>query len=594
MRETVDTTHAGRIAQLESALDEMAAKVEVVVADNERLAALAASLESDLSEAAAALAAALAERDAAVAERDKVVSQVLLANARAYGARSEKVLPHQLGLFNDMEAAYEPSAAEPAAEEAARPRRRRKRRECVDWSKYETVVVEHRLEGEAAVCPACGSEMSDMGCEVKRVFKIRPAHVYVEEHRRRKGVCRECSRANEADGGQTPVRIVRAEMPEVTPIEGSCASASLVAYVLDRKYRLGLPVYRIAADLRASSGLTLSRQTLAGWVVKSWRRWLSLVFSRMKDRAMESDILHIDETRIQVLKEPGRKPSDMSWAWVFCTPASFDVPVCLFKYDPSRGADVPCAFLPQGWRGTVVTDGHSAYSALMARRPGDVARVSCLVHVRRKFMDALAGKEAGGTVSEAAVARINEMFHVDNGFDGLPPEERAAARARELKPLLDGFSEWLEGLAPDVMEGTLLAKAVAYARNQLPFLYNALRDGRLPIENNRAERAIRPFAIGRRAWLFSDTQAGAEASCGIYSIVTTARANGLMPMRYLEWLLDAMPNTPDVDDPGVLDGFMPWSPSVPDSCRMTPAESAAPDPMGEPVADVDPGTLDEE
>ena len=579
-------TPAERIAQLESAMAEMAAKMDAVMSDNERLASLVSSLESDI-------AAVAAERDAAVAERDKVISQILLANARAYGSKSEKVLPHQLGLFNDMEAAFEPSAPEPEAEEVARPRKKRKRRECVDWSKYDTVVVEHRLEGDAASCPACGSQMEDMGYQVKRVFKIRPAHVYVEEHRQYKGVCRECSRANEADGGETPVQVARADMPEVTPVEGSCASASLVAYILDRKYCLGLPVYRIAADLRASSGLTVTRQAMAGWVVKSWQRWLSLVFSRMRARAMESAILHIDETRIQVLKEPGRKPTDMSWAWLFCTPASFGVPIYLFKYDPSRGNGVPHAFLPEGWRGTIVTDGHSAYSALMDRRPGDITRVSCLVHIRRKFMDVLNGKEAGGTASEAAVAKINEMFHVDNGFDGMAPEERAAARMRELKPLMDSFSEWLEGLAPTVMEGTLLDKAVTYARNQFPYLRNALSDGRLPIENNRAEQAIRPLALGRRAWLFSDTQAGAEASCGIYSVVTTARANGLMPMRYLEWLLEKMPNTPDVEDALILEGFMPWSPGVPESCRMTPAEAAKPDPMAEPLVDVDPNALDE-
>ena len=284
----------------------------------------------------------------------------------------------------------------------------------------------------------------------------------------------------------------------------------------------------------------------------------------------------------------------MSWAWLFCTPASFDVPIYLFKYDPSRGNGVPHEFLPEGWRGTIVTDGHSAYSALVERRAGDIARVSCLVHIRRKFMDVLSGKEAGGTASEAAIARINEMFHVDNGFDGMEPDERAAARMRELKPLMDSFSEWLEGLAPTVMEGTLLDKAVIYARNQFPYLYNALPDGRLPIENNRAEQAIRPFALGRRAWLFSDTPEGAEASCGVYSIVTTARANGLMPMRYLEWLLDEMPNAPDVEEESALERLMPWSPDVPESCKMSPAEAAGPDPMAEPLVDVDPNALDEE
>ncbi|MBQ9003629.1 MAG: IS66 family transposase, partial [Eggerthellaceae bacterium] len=371
---------------------------------------------------------AIAERDAAVAERDRVISQILLANARAYGSKSEKVLPHQLGLFNDMEAAFEPSAPEPEAEEVAKPRKKRKRRECVDWSRYDTVVVEHRLEGEDASCPACGSKMEDMGYQVKRVFKIRPAHVYVEEHRQHKAVCRECSHANEADGGETPVQIAKADMPAVTPVEGSCASASLVAYVMDRKYCMGLPLYRISSDLRASEKLTVSRQAMAGWVIESWRSWLSPVRDHMKSLLTAHTRLHIDETRVQVLKEPGRKPESMSWAWVFCTLGRDGPPIYIFKYDPSRGHEVPHAFLPKGWKGAIITDGHKAYNALMDKRPGDIVRVSCLVHILRKFKDVLKGakKPVRNSAAEKAIAMIDRMFMVDNDFDELPAGERKA------------------------------------------------------------------------------------------------------------------------------------------------------------------------
>lgn len=223
--------------------------------------------------------------------------------------------------LNGAEAAFEPSAPEPEAEEAARPRRKRKRRECVGRSEYGAVVVEHGLEGEGASCPACGSQTEGAGYRAKRVFKICPAHVYVEGHRQRKGACRECGGANEADGGETPVQIVKAGMPEVAPVEGSRASASLVACILGRRCCLGLPVCRMAADLRAPSGLTVTRQAMAGQAVKSWQRRPPLVLSRMRARAMEPTVLRIDETRMQVLKEPGGKPTDMSWARPFCTPA---------------------------------------------------------------------------------------------------------------------------------------------------------------------------------------------------------------------------------------------------------------------------------
>ena len=296
-----------------------------------------------------------------------------------------------------------------------------------------------------------------------------------------------------------------------------------------------------------------------------------------------------------MLKEPGRKPQSMSWAWVFCTAGRDGPPIYIFKYDPGRGHEVPHAFLPKGWRGTIITDGHKAYKTLMDKRPGAIARVSCLVHVLRKFKDVLKGakKPVRNSAAERAIAMIDRMFMVDNGFDELPADERREMREAKLRPLMDEFSEWIAEIAPQVEEGTLLHKAVVYAQNQFPYLYNALADGDLPIENNRAEQAIRPFALGRRAWLFSDTQAGAEASCGIYSIVTTARGNGLMPMRYLEWLLEELPNTPGAGDPKVLERFMPWSPEVPESCRMTPAEATEPDPMAEPLVDVDPNVLDE-
>lgn len=606
MQETVPTTPEETIARLMSELaeatalaEESAAKADVLARDNERLAAENVRLQSDNSSLelkVASLESALARGRA---EFDKVVSMLMLANARAYGARSEKVRPEQYSLFNDMEAALEPEAPEPAAEEVAAPaepkKKPRKRRERVDWSKYDTVVVEHGFQGGNPTCPACGSEMSDMGYQVKRVFKIRPAHVYVEEHRQAKAVCRECSRANEADGGETPVQIVRAEMPAVTPVEDSCASASLVAYIMDRKYCMGLPIYRISSDLRASENLTVSRQAMAGWVIESWKLWLSPVRDLMKSLLTAHIRLHIDETRIQVLKEPGRKPESMSWAWVFCTAGRDGPPIYIFKYDPGRGHEVPDAFLPKGWKGTIITDGHKAYNALMDKRKGAIVRVSCLVHILRKFKDALKGVKNPPRDSAAAraIAMIDLMFAVDNEFEKLPAEERKAAREEKLRPLMDGFTAWLDGIAPQVEEGTLLHKAVVYAQNQFPYLYNALSDGDLPIENNRAEQAIRPFALGRRAWLFSDTQAGAEASCGIYSIVTTARANGLMPMRYLEWLLEELPNTPGADDPAVLGRFMPWSPDVPESCRMTPAEAAEPDPMAEPFVDIDASALDE-
>lgn len=596
MRNTDDITLQERVAQLEAAFAELAAKADSLARDNASLASDNSQLSSMVADLAARNGRLEADLASAVAERDKLVAQILLANARAYGAKSEKYQPWQLSLFNDAEACFDEALPEPEPEDVVKPAKKRKKRECVDWSKYETVVVEHRIENPE--CPECEAPMKEMGYQVKRVFKVRPARVYVEEHRQYKYVCPECSDANQADGGETPVQIVKAEMPAVTPVEGSCASASMVAYIMDRKYCMALPIYRISLDLKATAGLTVTRQAMAGWVIKAYERWLALIYALMREKLMEMSVIQMDETRIQCLKEPGRKPTAMSWAWVFCSCAS-DVPVYLFKYDPSRGHGVPDAFIDPHWSGTIVTDGYSAYSKLLEKRGGDIRRVSCLVHARRKFKDVLKGADKAApsavdsTAAATAVRMMDEIFHVDNAFDEMKPEERSEARERELRPLLDKLVKWCDDTAPEAVPGTLLDEALTYARNQLPFLYNAIGEGRAPIENNRAESAIRPFAVGRRNWLFSDTQQGAEASCGIYSIVCTARANGLMPMRYLEWLLEEIPNMADPSDETALKRMLPWSDEVPSSCRMTPAEAAAPNQMDVPVIDVDPHAFDE-
>lgn len=586
------------------ALDDASVEAARLAAENSELRAAAAANASERDAAIALRDDAVAERDEAVTQRDKaaaerdaawarvewLVEKIKLANARQWGAKSERYDALQLSLFNDVEAAASEADPEPEAKGRKAPRRRPKR--ARDWSKYETVVVEHRLEGGALECPECGAGLREMGYEVRRVFKVIPARVVVEEHRAYKYVCPGCSAANQADGGETPAVIVQAPMPAVTPVEGSVASASLIASIMDRKYRLAMPICRIAADLDEGHGLGIGRNTMARWVIECWRRWLSLVYALMRERLMAMPAVHCDETRIQVLKEPGRGPRTLSWAWMFCSPER-ELPIYVIKYDPSRGADVPDGFFDPDWEGTIVCDGHSAYGSLLRRRGGAIRRVSCLTHIRRYFIDAAKGC-GPNAVSSAAVRMINQMFAVDKGLSGLPPEERAEARRRDLKPLMDDFMAWVRDVAlPIAMPRNSLRAAVNYALEQFPDLYNALEDGRLPLDNNRAERAIRPFAIGRKNWLFSDTAAGAEASCGIYSIVMTARANGLSAERYLEWLLDRMPNTPGIDDPGVLASFMPWSPEVPDSCRLTPAEAAAPDPLGVPLVEVDPHLLDE-
>lgn len=246
---------------LEKACHVTEATQEALIKENDSLVADNAVMSKDI-------VALKRDNEFLVSELGKLIEQIKIANARAFGAKSEKIHPHQISLFNDMEAASEKTVPEPSTEEVLP--RTRKKKTGIDYSKFETVVIEHTLPVDERICDTCGSTTEEMGVEIKRVIKLIPARLVVEEHRRHVYVCKPCSRANAADA-ETPVTIIKASMPN-QPLEKSCASPSLLAYILHAKYSLALPVYRISDDLKNSQGLTLSRQTLGGWVIRCSER----------------------------------------------------------------------------------------------------------------------------------------------------------------------------------------------------------------------------------------------------------------------------------------------------------------------------------
>lgn len=568
-------------SSLEQQNDELVAGQAVLARENDELVSHNAELSKDL-------VSLKRDNDHLAAEFGKLIEQIKIMNARSYGAKSERISPHQISLFNGMEHASDTSVAEPSVEEVLP--KVRKKKASIDYSKFDTVVIEHTIPESECICDVCDTVMEEMGIEIKRIIKLIPAKLIVEEHRRHVYVCAPCSKKNAQDG-VTPVPIMKASMPNF-PLEKSCASPSLLAHVIYQKYGLALPVYRISDDMANSVGLTLTRQTLGNWVIRSYERWLAMIYARMKERILGNDILHIDETTVLVLKEPKRKKSSKSYMWLFAS-AECDVPLYLFEYHPSRARNVITDFL-EDWQGTIIADGYGAYDNL-----GDtICRTSCLVHIRRPFSEIVksVGKDKlesmPNVVSLEALRRIEEMFHIDNTFNDMDATTRKAARIEKLKPKMDAFFQWCIQKQDEAIPSMALHKALSYAISQWPKLENVLTDGRLPLENNRAERAIRPFAVGRRNWLFSDTPRGAEASAGIYSIMTTAKGNGLKPREYLTWLFDSMPNTDNLDDKAVLERFMPWSDEVPENCRMSGQEAASPDPLDNPIIDINPTILD--
>ena len=593
-----------RLGGLERALAALSADNDQLAADNE---ALASALERERTEAAArteaAVAAAVARVraemqaiiDSQAGENARLVEQFKLLQQGFFGSRSERVDPSQLSLFNDCEAASD-AAPEPVADGAPAPgKRRRGGPRRVDMSSLETVVVEHGLaEGDRA-CPACGTELREVRVEVTRKLRMVPAHLVCEEHRTHVYVCPACSGANAA-GEDVPATLVRAPRPaEAFP--RSLATPSLVAWAIEQKYCRAQPLYRIERGL-SDLGCVVGRADLSNWVMLAWERWLVRVRDRIRASILAGAVIHADETPVQVLREPGRSAQSKSYCWVFCAPAC-DNHAYDYVYAPTRSGDVAAAYLA-GWSGMLVTDGYQPYFALGP----SVTNVACLAHVRRRF--ALLVKAVGGDAAAEAAGgdsrlaldgrrMVDRIFRAEDAIGDVAPGERARLRAGDVARAMSELESWCRAMLPHATPGLKLEEALRYALTYMPHARNAVGEGRAELTNNRAERAVKPFVIGRKNWLFSNTPRGAEASCGIYSVVVSARESGLSPLRYVEWLLEELPLAGDLTDPAVVDRYLPWSDMVPDRCRVPGAETerlrAA---QEEPIADVDPGALRED
>lgn len=526
---------------------------------------------------------------AALSEKLEIlIEQIHRANAARFGAKSEKVTPEQMSLFNDMEAAFRRGDHEPSLDSDPKPRKPRRKARRIDTANMPTTVIEHTLTDKEATCDACGTQMKDIRVQVRRVVKLIPAHFEVEEHRMHVYVCPTCS-ADNAAGKENATTFRQAKMPAL-PLEKSWAHPSLIASVINSKYVNAMPLYRIQQDLKSiDPNMEISRQCMAGWVIKCYERWLHPIYDRLKQRLLQEDLIHFDETTTLVLKEPNRDPGRKSYMWVM-TSAEGSVPIHIFDYRDTRAKSVPRSLL-KGWSGTIMSDCYAAYFSL-----DGVDNLACLVHIRREFIAVIKGISPGSltgvkSYAQDAVQMIGRMFDVDREFKDMTPDERKEARSKHLRPLLEEFGSWLYEHVDEAVPKTKLGRAFNNAIKHWPDVMRVLDDGRYPLTNNLAERVIRPFCIGRKNWEFSDTPNGAKASAGIYSIVSTARANGLVPRCYIEWLLAELPNA-EVLDEVALDRFMPWSSSIPD---WVLADADAPRIAHDsPIIDADPHLLDPE
>jgi transposase len=482
--------------------------------------------------------------------------QFRLSQQRRFKSSSEKTNPQQLELFNEAEKEAKPSLAEPTVEEITYRRRKKKghREELLKDLPVET--IEYRLSPEEQICSCCGESLHEMSTEVRQELKIIPAQVSVVKHVRYVYACRRCER----EDIQTP--IITAPMP--TPVlSGSLVSPSAMAHIMTQKYVEDMPLYRQEQQL-ARLGVALSRQTLANWMVQGAERWLRPLYERMREHLLKQDILHADETTLQVLKEPGRPAESTSYFWLYRT-GRVGPAIILYDYQTTRASKHPQRFL-SGFKGYLHVDGYAGYNRL-----SDITLVGCWAHARRKFDEALkalpADKRNAEVPAKEGLNFCNQLFAIERELHDATPEERYEIRLKRSRPVMDAFLAWLNYQSPRVLPKSAFGQAISYCRNQWDKLEAFLKDGRLELDNNRGERSIKPFVIGRKNWLFSNTPKGAKASATIYSIIETAKENGLNPFSYLQYLFEELPNL-DIKEQDTIDKLLPWSSALPLKCRV--------------------------
>jgi transposase len=320
--------------------------------------------------------------------------------------------------------------------------------------------------------------------------------------------------------------------------------------LLVTKFVDGLPLARFEYVLQRH-GVPVPRQTLARWVIGASR--MLPLHNLLRDTLLDGALIHIDETVVQVLKEPDRKPTANSYMWVQ-TGGPPDKPVVIYDYDPSRSGEVPVRLL-HDYRGYLMTDGYDGYNAL-AKTEG-IAHLACWAHVRRRFVEAVRVQPKGkrGHADEA-VALIGQLYGIERVHKDATDAARQLARQQHSLPILTTLHAWLEKTLPGVTPKSALGTALAYLHKYWSRLTRYTERGDLPLDNNRCENAIRPFVVGRKGWLFSDTPAGAHASAVIYSLMQTAKANGLEPYAWLRRVMRELPAAKTVAD---VEALLPWN-----------------------------------
>jgi transposase len=473
----------------------------------------------------------IAERDRAIKFKDAKIERITFELARLkawkFAARTEAMNAEQRQLFEETLAADEaslqaqldalqdlPEVPAPTVE----PRRQPKRQAFPEH----LVRVEHHHEPESTLCPTadCAQQMQRVGEDISERLDIVPAQFFVHRHIRGKWACKCC-------------QILVQEPVEPQIIDSGIPTSGLVAHTLVSHFVDHLPYYRLET-INARSGVHTPRSTLAAWSGRGGAA-LQPLFDVHREFVLGSQVLHADETPVEML-DPGAGKTKKAYVWAYAR-GGFDAsPGVAYDFCVGRGAKYPMAFL-QGWSGTLVRDEFSGYAAVLKLEGRTAA--GCLAHARRKFDELI--KVNQSAVAQQAVQRIAMIYRVEREAKELTSDERHAVRQTRSKPLWEELHVWLRLERARVPEGSAVARAIDYSLNAWGALTAHLQDGAVPVDNNHIENLMRPWAMGRKAWLFAGSELAGQRAAVVMSLVQSAKLNGHDPWAYLKDVLERLP-----------------------------------------------------
>lgn len=492
--------------------------------------------ELDYQQRIAQLERELARKDERLAYLEE---QFRLAQQKRFGASSE-AHPGQGELFNEAEENVESLDAEPEKAHISYTRNKPTRKPLPADLPREQVVLD--LAEQDKVCDGCNGELHCIGEDKSEKLEFIPAQVKVIETLRPKYACRTCEQQD------TQNKIKQAPVPKAIIPKGM-ATPSLLSQIVTSKYQYGLPLYRQEAMFK-QYGIELSRKSMAQWMIKCADS-LQILYEQLRQTLLQQAVIQADETTLKVIGED--KPT--CYMWVYCSGtdspnANGDIPnIVLYDYQPRRAGQCAVDFL-QGFNHYLQCDGYAGYQQTQAELVG------CWAHGRRKFIEAKQAQPKGKTgKADVALSHIQKLYAIEKQIKDKTSEDKQAIRQTKALMELNKLKAWLDKSALSVPPKSALGSAITYHLNQWHKLIRYTEDGRLNIDNNRAERAIKPFVIGRKNWLFSHTATGANSSAILYSIIETAKANGLTPFDYLNHLFAVLPECKAKED---FTELLPW------------------------------------